>query len=171
MESKTFIKFDVTPESEKRYTMKSKAFKEAIKSGAIKIYKILNIEQRWIMGGEKYTGRIRKTIDSTPTNKDKTPKFEHTIKHHIAKGMDYEITTDIEAHDYKILGNLYKDKLPQSKLRVYVVDQSGNYDKYTITVDFPEDQPEICWVEFETNTSNVEKDGFKKPDWVKEVEE
>ena len=168
METKTFLKFDVTPESEKRYTIKSSAFQEAVKSGLIKIYKILNIEQRWIMEGDKYTGRIRKTVDSTPKNKDKSPKFEHTVKHHVSKGMDYEITTDINAEDYLLLGKLYKDKDIKSKLRVYVKDLSGKYDNYVITIDIPDDQPEICWVEFETNDGNVEKDGFKKPDWIKD---
>ena len=171
MKTKTLLKFDVTPESEKRYTISINDFQLAVTSGSIKIYKILNIEQRWIMEGDKYNGRIRKTIDSTPNNKDKSPKYEHTVKHHVSKGMDYEITTDINSEDYALLGKLYKDKKLQSKLRVYVKDYTGDYDKYIITVDIPDDNPEICWVEFESNTSNVEKQNFKKPDWIKEIKE
>ena len=171
METKTFLKFDVTSESEKRFTVKSEVFKRAITSGILKIYKILNIEQRWIMDGDKYTGRIRQTINSTSKNKEKSPKYEHTVKHHISKSMDYEITTDLAAEDYALLGKLYKDKPLQSKLRIYVTDVSGDYDKYIITADILDDNPEICWIEFETNDGDIKKEKFKKPSWVEEIKE
>jgi len=174
MNTTTRLMFDVTPESEKRFTMKVAAFKNALQGGQIKIYKILKIKQRWIMNGDKYTGRIRETTYIMPANKQKDkPLYEHTVKHHVKKGVDYEITTDIEKHDYDLLDNLYKDEKLQVKERYYVVDKinSSFYDKYIITVDIPEDQPEICWVEFETNVANIDKQNFKKPSWVQEIKE
>ena len=171
METNSFIKFETTPESEKRYTMKASSFQLAVTSGAIKIYKMLQIDQKWIMEGDRYTGRIRKTVDVTTKKKNKLINYEHTVKHHVSKGLDYEVTTDINAEDYALLSKVYKDKLLQSKLRIYVTDHTGDYDKYIITVDIPDDKPEICWVEFESNDSNVEKEKFVKPSWVQEIEE
>lgn len=168
METKTYLKFDTTAESEKRYTIKADAFRLAVTSGAIRIYKVFKIEQRWIMKGDSYRGRIRKTTDLMPASKEATPVWEHTVKHRVTKGVDYEVTTEINEGDYVLLSKLYKDIPLQSKVRIYVVDQSGNYNKYTITADLPDDNPEICWIEFESNSSNVEKDGFKKPSWVQE---
>ena len=121
------------------------------------------------MSGDKYTGRIRKTVNITDSKADGLTKYEHTVKHHVSKGLDYEVTTDINIEDYALLSKLYKDKVLQSKLRVYVTDHTRNYDKYIITVDIPDDKPEICWVEFESNTNNVEKEGFVKPSWVQEI--
>ena len=171
METKTRIKFDVTAESEKRFTIKRSDFQLAVKSGDIKIYSLLQLEQKWIIEGDKYNGRIRKTVDMMLKEKNKTPKFEHTVKHHIKKGMDYEITTDITLQDYNLINNLYKEKEIQSKLRIYVKDCSGKYDKYIITVDCPDDNQDICWVEFESNTVNVENEKFIKPSWIKEINE
>ena len=166
METKTLIKFDVTPEIEKRYTISKDIFQLAVKSGVIKIREMVKIEQRWIMGGERYTGRIRKTSFFSLKN----PIYEHTVKHHVGKSLDYEITTDINLKDYELLSGLYKDVAIQSKLRIYVIDQTGDYDGYTITVDIPDDKPNICWVEIESNNPKDKKVEFKKPKWIQETD-
>ena len=91
MKSDTILRFDAVPESEKRFTIKRTAFNRAIEMGIIKIYDIFQIEQRWIIKTDKCRGRIRKTTFVEHTPKEKPFKYEHTVKHKIEKGLDFQL--------------------------------------------------------------------------------
>lgn len=169
IEAKTFVKFDVTPESEKRFTISREDFQNAVKNGDIKIYDIIDIEQRWLFTSKKYCGRIRKSVNILNGRDEKTASYEHTVKHHVYSNMDYEVTTKLSVRDYDLLGNLYGEKVLQKKTRVYVNDKTEKYEDYIITVDLPEDKKDICWVEFELKPNEKEKEKFRAPEWIKEI--
>ena len=97
MEAKTHVRitnkvlmYDTTVEQEKRYEMDIEDFRAAVKGGVIKIYDTIKIEQIWFGKSDKYTARIRKTTAGFGTNIGEI-KYEHTVKHHIKRGMDYEV--------------------------------------------------------------------------------
>ena len=170
----TILMYDTAVEEEKRFLMSVEDFRKAVADGKIKIYDALKIEQTWFGKGDKYTARIRKTtngFENESLSKIGEEKYEHTVKHHIQKGVDYEITTDLTEKDYELLQNLYKDEKKQIKLRLYVKNSDGSNEDYVITVDIPYDQPDICWVEFELKDAKIGKNKeinkFIKPDWVK----
>ena len=162
------LMYDVTTEKELRYEMKTEDFKKAIVDGVVKIYDTIKIEQVWFGSSDKYTARIRKTTNAFG-EKLGDEKYEHTVKHHIQKKIDYEVTTDLTKQDYELLQKLYSKEKYQSKLRVYVKDVSGAYNNYVVTVDIPDDNPDMCFVEFELKDANC-KEAFKKPHWVKVYE-
>ena len=56
-----FSTFSTTKESEIRYEIKKSVLTDALQEGLIKIKDRLVIEQKWIMDGDLYRGRIRKT--------------------------------------------------------------------------------------------------------------
>ena len=188
-----FSTFSTTRESEIRYEIKKSVLTDALQEGLIKIKDRLVIEQKWIINQDKCRGRIRKTkLFNSPENSifnlpfkkyvkiaeqqgifnssDKeeiTSIYEHTVKHSFEKDVDLEVTTVLDATDFALLDNLYKDTPTQKKTRLILSDLSGEYDDYIITADIPEDKPEICWIEFEAKDGRVNKE-FKEPEWIKD---
>ena len=168
MKTNSVLCFAVTAERERRFTVSPAVVREALEKEYIKISDIIAIEQVWIINDEKCSGRIRKARDLL-LKEDLVlhERYEHTVKYHIDKTLDYEVTTDISENDYNLLKKLYKEIKPQCKNRVYVVDPSGKYENYIITIDYPDDKPEECWVEFELKDGRISKE-FKKPEWLVE---
>jgi hypothetical protein len=188
-----FSTFSTTKESEIRYEIKKSVLTDALQEGLIKIKDRLIIEQKWIMDGDLYRGRIRKTrfFNSPENDMRKLPfkkyvaiaerlgvdcfsdygeiisVYEHTVKHTIGKSVDLEITTTLPLDDYAILDALYKNIPTQKKTRLVLHDVSGEYEDYIITADIPEDKPDICWIEFEAKNPPVDKE-FNKPEWIKD---
>lgn len=158
--------FSVSPESEYRFVVSRDVIQHAFEEGKIKITNMIDIEQVWIISQKECSGRIRKTEDANISSEVKKPvSYEHTVKHHISKNTDYEVTTDLSESDYNLLKTLYKGKDAQQKIRLYVVDIDSKYTDYTITIDYPADKPKECWVEFESKNGKYEK-GFEKPEWL-----
>lgn len=186
-----FSTFSTTRESEIRYEIKKSVLTDALQEGLIKIKDRLVIEQKWIINQDQCRGRIRKTrLFNSPENSifnlpfkkyvkiaeqkgvfnssDKEEImsiYEHTVKHSFEKDIDLEVTTVLDATDFALLDNLYKDTPAQKKTRLILSDLSGEYDDYIITADIPEDKPETCWVEFESKDGHVNKE-FKDPEWI-----
>lgn len=163
MKTNSILLFSTTPEVEKRFVFSPEVIYKALDDGKIKIKDIVHIKQIWIVNGEKYTGRIRQIDELIPKG---VTTYEHTIKYHITKDMDYEVTTELTEKDFSLIQKIFKDVPTQQKTRARVIDVSGEYEEYIITVDFPEDKKDECWVEFE------HKDGkrgvkFEKPSWLK----
>lgn len=166
MKVNSFLLFDVLAEKEKRFTVSPETIHKALDDKMIQISDVIEINQTWIMSGDKYTGRIRRT--EKMLDKKGEVSYEHTVKHHINKDMDYEVTTELTEYDYELLKKLYKDVKPQIKKRVYVVDTVNEYKDYIITVDYPKDKPDECWVEFELKAGIKNDKGFIKPKWLDE---
>ena len=188
-----FSTFSTTKESEIRYEIKKSVLTDALQEGLIKIKDRLVIEQKWIMDGDLYRGRIRKTrfFHSPENDIRKLPfkkyvaiaerleenyffdygeiisVYEHTVKHAIGKSVDLEVTTTLPLDDYVILDILYKNIPTQKKTRLVLHDMGGEYEDYIITADIPDDKPDICWIEFEAKNPPVEKE-FNKPEWIKD---
>ena len=169
--------FDTRVEEEKRFEIPVDDFKKAIFNRVITMYKAIEIEQVWFGHGPNYNARIRQTrirynhkIPSTMTSNDADIMnflWEHTVKHHITKTADYEITTELTKEDYNLLKKIYKEEKVQTKVRFYLKQNNGENEDYIITADFPTDNPDICWIEFETKPEITEPQKFKKPEWIK----
>ena len=134
---------------------------DALQNNLIKITSQITIEQKWIIDGDKYTGRIRQV----KTFPDVETTYEHTVKHSFEPGVDLEITTMLSKTDFDMLNVLYEQVPMQRKARLFIHDESGMYDQYIITVDIPEDKPDIVWVEVESD-EKISED-YKKPEWIK----
>ena len=166
MKANSFLLFDVLVEKEKRFTVSPEVIHKALNDRAIQISDVIEINQTWIMNGNKYAGRIRCTKKMFKNAGEVS--YEHTVKHHINKNMDYEVTTELTEHDYEVLKKLYKDINPQIKTRLYITDTANAYRDYIITVDYPKDKSNECWVEFELKESSENNKGFVKPEWLEE---
>ena len=165
MKTEAITTFEVLPEREERFTVTPETIKKALDDGQITIDKMIKISQIWFAKNADYSARIRETRALEAGGKN---FWEHTVKHHMEKKLDYEVTTDLKEFDYGLLVKRYKKKGIETKVRFYVTDTSGDYEDYIITVDYPQDKPKECWVEFELKDKGGDIRGFTKPDWLNE---
>lgn len=162
--------YDVTVEQELRYTIPLEQLRAAFENGYLKVLNVVHIDQTWFGSDDKYTARIRKTTQNLPVFADASALYEQTVKHHVRKGVDYEVTTPLQKNDYELLLDLYKDKTHQSKSRMFLRLTDSKYnDKYYITADVMDDKPDECVVEFELQQEALDnKEQFVKPEWLEE---
>lgn len=162
---KGFVIFDTNIEKEKRFVVKRKTVTDALAGGLIKIKDLKIIRQAWIItdSENRYTGRIRETVSDNKTF------YEHTVKHRVYKNGskgDLEVTTEIDKDTFELLLRKYKNVPLQSKKRFYINDHTGDYGKYIITVDFPDNNADNAYVEYELKDGEKDINNFIKPSWL-----
>ena len=155
-------------ESELRFFIDVDAAREAIKNKLVSITDMCEITQKWVISGDEYYGRIRKTY--TPKfkkNQSVTTKYEHTVKYKTNKNLCLEVTSEIDENIYHTLFKKFKNIKAQEKTRFTVTSKDPQYKDYKITFDFPTDDESLCIVEFERNDVVVNETGFIVPEWIK----
>ena len=151
--------FSTETENEIGIIIPKEDFQNLVRDGHITFEETMTINQKWIPGDKRYSMRVRKTDNGDSV------LFEHTVKHHIKRGVSLECTTELKPKDFATLWNMYKDGVVENKRRSKIRVQGIPVKNYRVIADFIEGKEDTIRVEIEKIKESVE--GFVIPECLK----